>query len=77
MTESNPDNVYRAALTLARHDYAALKVKQDALQLEIEATEKRIGIFRSLIAALAAILGVDDELPETEATTRRFRMKRG
>lgn len=76
MTESNPDDVYRAALTLARHDYAALKVKHDALQLEIEATEKRIGLYRRVISGLAAVLGVDDELPETEASSRRFKMKR-
>lgn len=76
MTDTSPNPVYREALAAARSDYADLKQRQEALMLEIEATEKRIGIYRAVISALAAILGEPHGLPATESTTRRFRMKR-
>lgn len=75
-TESSPDDVYRAALTLARHDYAELKTRREELQREVEAAEKRILLYRRVIAGLAAILGIDDELPPTEESSRRFRMRK-
>jgi hypothetical protein len=75
MTESNPDDVYKAALTLARHDYAELKARREALLREIETHEKRILVYRRVIEGLAAILGVDSELLPTEEQVRRFRMK--
>lgn len=65
---------YVAALALARTDYAALKVRREGLQRDVENAERQVLAYRRVIVALSDLLGVPTGLLPHEEQSRRFRL---
>lgn len=65
---------YVAALAQARADYAALKVRREELQRDVENAERQVLAYRRVIVALADLLEVPTGLLPHEEQSRRFRL---